>query len=111
MLWPAGGSCDDVTGNVTEAHASSIGRSHVQPLVEATVPLRRELASELVRLLVGARRLLRARRVRLLTRRGAETLPPDVPRLAAVEVDGIHPRTECLALAPHEDLGGGRGVW
>jgi hypothetical protein len=34
-----------------------------------------------------------------------------VPRLAAVEVDGIHPRTECLALAPHEDLGGGRGGW
>ena len=73
--------------------ASSVGRTHVQPLVEAALPLRRWW-------------LLRARRARLLSRRGAESLPPDVPRLAAVEIDGIHPRTEGLTLAPHEDLGG-----
>eukprot|EP00964_Phaeocystis_antarctica_P067590 scaffold40909_cov73-Phaeocystis_antarctica.AAC.9 len=83
--------------------ASSVGRTHVQPLVEAAVPLRREVA----RLLVARRRLLRARRARLLSRRGTEPLPPDVSRLAAVEVDGVHPRTERLTLTPHEDLGGG----
>lgn len=87
--------------------ANSVGRTHVQPLIEAAIPLRWEAA----RLLVALRRLLRARRARLLSRRGAESLPPDVPRLATVEVDGVHPRTECLALAPHEDLGGGRARW
>ena len=69
-------------------------------LVQAAITLRWHVA----RLMVARRRLLRVRRARLLSRGRPEPLPPDMACFAAVEVNGVNPCSEGLALPPHEDL-------